>query len=84
MVSKTICRGSNPLACAIGEKSSAVQLRLPDLIQQLDLYSNNSYLVNDNLALSGGTIKMYGVHFTIAWQNGTGLNNPTIRVFLEG
>ena len=41
-------------------------------------------LVNDNLALSGGTIKMYGVHFTIAWQNGTGLNNPTIRVFLEG
>lgn len=41
-------------------------------------------LGNDNLILSGGTIKMYGVHFTIAWQNGTGLNNPTIRVFLEG
>ena len=41
-------------------------------------------LVDDNLILSGGTIKMYGVHFTIAWQNGTGLNNPTIRVFLEG
>lgn len=41
-------------------------------------------LVNNNLTLSGGTIKLYGVHFTIAWQNGTGLNNPTIRVFLEG
>ena len=41
-------------------------------------------LDNDNLSVSGGTIKMYGVHFTIAWQNGTGLNNPTIRVFLEG
>ena len=40
-------------------------------------------LVDDNLTLSGGTIKMYGVHFTIGWQNGTGLNNPTIRVFLE-
>lgn len=41
-------------------------------------------LTDNNLTLSGGTIKMYGVHFTIAWQNGTGLNNPTIRVFLEG
>ena len=41
-------------------------------------------LDNDGLSVSGGTIKMYGVHFTIAWQNGTGLNNPTIRVFLEG
>lgn len=41
-------------------------------------------LEDNNLALSGGTIKMYGIHFTIAWQNGTGLNNPTIRVFLEG
>ena len=41
-------------------------------------------LVDNNLTISGGTIKMYGIHFTIAWQNGTGLNNPTIRVFLEG
>ena len=41
-------------------------------------------LVDNNLTVSGGTIKMYGIHFTIAWQNGTGLNNPTIRVFLEG
>lgn len=41
-------------------------------------------LNNDRLSVSGSTIKMYGVHFTIAWQNGTGLNNPTIRVFLEG
>lgn len=41
-------------------------------------------LNNDGLSVSGGTIKLYGVHFTIAWQNGTGLNNPTIRVFLEG
>ena len=41
-------------------------------------------LDNNDLSVSGGTIKMYGVHFTIAWQNGTGLNNPTIRVFLEG
>ena len=39
---------------------------------------------NNTLKLSGGTIKMCGAHFTIAWQNGTGLNNPTIRVFLEG
>lgn len=39
---------------------------------------------NNDLSVSGGTIKIHGVHFTIAWQNGTGLNNPTIRVFLEG
>jgi hypothetical protein len=52
-----------------------IEFNMQDILTRLD---------NDGLSVSGGTIKMYGVHFTIAWQNGTGLNNPTIRVFLEG
>lgn len=29
------------------------------------------------------TFQFNGFHTTIAWQNGTGLNNPTIRVFFD-
>ena len=43
-----------------------------------------SLVRDDSFILSGVTIKIPGVHFTFGWQNGTGLNNPTIRVFLEG
>lgn len=43
-----------------------------------------SLVRDDSFILSGITIKIPGVHFTFGWQNGTGLNNPTIRVFLEG
>lgn len=32
---------------------------------------------------SGYTFNFNGFHTTIAWQNGTGLNNPTIRVYLD-
>lgn len=38
----------------------------------------------ENFSFKGSTIKISKAHFTFAWQNGTGLNNPTIRVFLEG
>lgn len=38
-----------------------------------------------NTMTRGGdfTFKFNGFHTTIAWQNGTGLNNPTIRVYLD-
>ena len=38
---------------------------------------------NSTMTRSGSTFKFNGFHTTIAWQNGTGLNNPTIRVYLD-
>ena len=38
---------------------------------------------NSTMIRSGSTFKFNGFHTTIAWQNGTGLNNPTIRVYLD-
>ena len=38
---------------------------------------------NSSISRSGYTFKFNGFHTTIAWQNGTGLNNPTIRVYLD-
>lgn len=37
---------------------------------------------NDIIELSGVSIKFGNAKATFAWQNGTGLNNPTIRVFI--
>lgn len=37
---------------------------------------------NDIIELSGYSIKFGNAKATFAWQNGTGLNNPTIRVFI--
>ena len=37
---------------------------------------------NDIIELNGYSITFGGVRVTFAWQNGTGLNNPTIRVFI--
>lgn len=37
---------------------------------------------NDIIELSGVSIKFGSTRVTFAWQNGTGLNNPTIRVFV--
>lgn len=37
---------------------------------------------NDIIELSGFSIKFGNAKATFAWQNGTGLNNPTIRVFI--
>lgn len=36
----------------------------------------------DSLATSGVSIAFDGLRCTFAWQNGTGLNNATVRVFL--
>ena len=38
---------------------------------------------NLSITRSGYTFKFTGFHTTIGWQNGVGLNNPTIRVFFE-
>lgn len=40
-------------------------------------------MANSPMIRSGYTFKFNGFHTTIAWQNGTGLNNPTIRVYLD-
>lgn len=40
-------------------------------------------MANGNMVRKGYTFKFDGFHTTIAWQNGTGLNNPTIRVYLD-
>lgn len=40
-------------------------------------------MANSPMTRSGYTFKFNGFHTTIAWQNGTGLNNPTIRVYLD-
>lgn len=40
-------------------------------------------MANSSMTRSGYTFKFNGFHTTIAWQNGTGLNNPTIRVYLD-
>ena len=40
-------------------------------------------MISDSISRSGYTFKFNGFHTTIAWQNGTGLNNPTIRVYLD-
>jgi hypothetical protein len=40
-------------------------------------------MVSSSISRSGYTFKFNGFHTTIAWQNGTGLNNPTIRVYLD-
>lgn len=41
-------------------------------------------MASNSITLSGDyTFKFDGFHTTIAWQNGTGLNNPTIRVYLD-
>lgn len=38
---------------------------------------------NLSISRNGYTFKFSGFHTTIAWQNGTGLNNPTIRVYFD-
>lgn len=38
---------------------------------------------SDTMTRNGFTFKFNGFHTTVAWQNGTGLNNPTIRVYLD-
>ena len=38
---------------------------------------------DSTMTRSGSTFKFNDFHTTIAWQNGTGLNNPTIRVYLD-
>ena len=64
----------------------------PDLI--LIYHYNNDKIVtftkdevlamtSGSMTRSGYTFKFPGFHTTIAWQNGTGLNNPTIRVYLD-
>ena len=40
-------------------------------------------MIGSSVSRSGYTFKFTGFHTTIAWQNGTGLNNPTIRVYLD-
>jgi len=41
-----------------------------------------SLINNNSFRVAGGSISTPRVRFTFGWQNGTGLNNPTIRVFL--
>ena len=38
---------------------------------------------NLSISRNGYTFKFAGFHTTIAWQNGTGLNNPTVRVYFD-
>lgn len=40
-------------------------------------------MTNSSIIRSGYSFKFNGFRTTIAWQNGTGLNNPTIRVYLD-
>lgn len=41
-------------------------------------------ITNQNFRMGGDfSLKFDDFHITIAWQNGTGLSNPTIRVFLD-
>lgn len=40
-------------------------------------------MAESSMTRSGYTFKFNGFHTTIAWQNNTGLNNPSIRVYLD-
>ena len=42
-----------------------------------DIIVNNSIRINGQSLIFGDKIRI-----TLSWQNGVGLNNPTIRVFL--
>lgn len=52
-------------------------------IREISKQSLLNIINNKSILRSGSTITINNVKFTFAWQNGTGLNNPTIRVFLE-
>jgi hypothetical protein len=56
-----------------------------DIDEIVEISKEEIMSMTKNLAISrsGYTFKFSGFHTTIAWQNGTGLNNPTIRVFFD-
>ena len=49
-------------------------IRMDDVLDQCD---------PSKIETSGSTIKFGGFHCTLSWQNGVGLYNPTLRVFLD-
>ena len=54
-------------------KKTITELNVDDFFNSI-----NKHIKKNNLGLTMGNIRI-----AFSWQNGAGLNNPTIRVFLQ-
>ena len=57
-------------------------LIIPDNIKEIDLkhFQDN---ISANIKMTDNGLVIGNIRVVFSWQNGVGLNNPTIRIFLE-
>ena len=74
----------------IRKNTETVNKTAPDKIVVFNYKEKEIYEVNPNNQIEEGnisntdkSIKIDNIRIAIGWQNGNGLNNPTIRVFLR-
>ena len=74
----------------LNKNTETVNKTAPDKIIVFNYKEKEIYEVNPNNQIEEGnisntdkSIKIDNIRIAIGWQNGNGLNNPTIRVFLR-